>query len=195
MRKKQCCGGGRTNLSQFEPKPHRRGPYSKKDKEARRIDIHKLHFDYGYSARQIEEITKIRRNTINSDLNYWYSKIVENNNILDPEIAISISLERLEAQYTRLREQYDQADSQQEKNTLERLMLDVNSKVINTNHRLAESTIKTMDSATNRLNDWLEKDRSKIRYMTLFDKIRVSSKAHEKIKMIINEDQKKGDFY
>ena len=52
-----------------------------------------------------------------------------------------------------------------------------------------------MDSVTNRLNDWLEKDRSKIRYMTLFDKIRVSSKAHEKIKMIINEDQKKGDYY
>jgi hypothetical protein len=195
MTKRQRYGDGKFNLSQFTPKPHRRGPYSKKDKEARRIEIHKFHFDYGYSARKIEEITKIRRNTINSDLNYWYSKIVENNNILDPEIAISISLERLEAQYTRLREQYDKADSQQEKNALERLMLDVNSKVINTNHRLAESTIKTMDSVTNRLNDWLEKDRSKIRYMTLFDKIRVSSKAHEKIKMIINEDQKKGDYY
>ncbi len=183
-------------LSQFEQSTtHRRGRYSKKDREARREEIHKLHFDYSYSARQIAGMMKIQRNTVNSDLNYWYSKIVESKNIIDPEIAIIIILERLEIQYTRLREQCDKTDSQQEKNAIERLILDVNSKIMYTNHRLAESTIKVRDTATKRLNEWLEEEKSKTRYVTSFDRIRVSINTQEEIAKIIHEDQKKGDYY
>jgi len=183
----------KSNLSQFISKSRKKsGPYSKKDKEKRREEIHRLHFEYGYSARQIANMMKINRNTVNSDLNYWYSKIVESKNIFDPETEIIIILERLEIQYIRLRKQYDRTNSQQEKNSIERLMLDVNSKIISTNHRLAESTMKVMDSATRRLNEWLEQDRSKMRYMTLSDRIRVSFEAHEKITRIINEDKKRG---
>ena len=177
------------------PKPRRQGRYSKKNKEARRNEVYRLQFDYGYSARKIADIMKVSRNTVNGDVSYWYSKFLESNKIFDPETVVVMTLERLEIQYTRLREQLDKTDSQQEKITIERLMLDVNSKFINTNLRLSESTIKIMDSATRRLNHWLEDDRSKMRYMTLFDRIRVSEKAREKIERIISEDQKKGDYY
>jgi len=182
-------------LCQPMPKSRRQGRYSKKNKEARRNEVYRLQFDYGYSARKIADIMKVSRNTVNGDVSYWYSKFLESNKIFDPETVVVMTLERLEIQYTRLREQLDKTDSQQEKNTIERLMLDVNSKFINTNLRLAESTIKIMDSATRRLNHWLEDDRSKMRYMTLFDRIRVSEKAQEKIERIISEDQKKGDYY
>ena len=182
-------------LCQPMPKSRRQGRYSKKNKEARRNEVYRLQFDYGYSARKIADIMKVSRNTVNGDVSYWYSKFLESNKIFDPETVVVMTLERLEIQYTRLREQLDKTDSQQEKNTIERLMLDVNSKFINTNLRLAESTIKIMDSATRRLNHWLEDDRSKMRYMTLFDRIRVSEKAKEKIERIISEDQKKGDYY
>ncbi|MGI0058102.1 MAG: hypothetical protein ACREAK_12115 [Nitrosarchaeum sp.] len=183
------------NLCQFMPKSRRRGPHSAAEKNSRRNEVYRLHFEYGYSARKIAELMKINRNTANSDLAYWYSEIVGSHNIIDPTTIIVITLERLNAQYTRLREQCDKADSQQEKNSIERLMLDVSSKIIHTNIRMTESTIKVMDDATEQFNDWMKNDRSKTRYMTLFDLIRVSAKAREKIKMIISEDQKKGDYY
>ena len=45
----------KSNLSQFMPKTRRRGPYSKQEKESRRNEVYRLHFDYGYSARKISE--------------------------------------------------------------------------------------------------------------------------------------------
>ncbi len=183
------------NLSQFRPKSRRRGPYSKRDKETRRFEVHRLCFDYGFSARIIAKMMKVNRNTVNADLNYLYSEIVETNNTIDPGILIAAMLERLDIQYSRLRKQYDETDSQQERNALERLMLEVNSRIITTNQKLAESKIKVKDLVTRSLNEHLEEDRSKTRYMTLFDRIRVSVTAHEQISKIIQEDQKKGDYY
>src|SRR3972149_10159516 len=83
------------------------GPYSKNDKDARRDEVYRLHFEYGYSARKIAELMKVNRNTINGDVDYWYSKILKNVNNLDPESKIIAILERMEVQFTRLREQLD----------------------------------------------------------------------------------------
>ena len=183
------------NLRQFAPKSRRRGPYSKIEKERRREEIYRLHFDYGYSARKIADLMKIERNTINADLNFVYANILENTNIIDPATTITLYLERLDIQYLRLRERYDKTGSNQEKNTIEKLMLDVNSRIISTNQRISESTVRVMDSATERLNEWLKDERSNTRYITMFDRFRVSIKAKEKIQQIIKADQKKGDFW
>jgi len=51
------------------------GRYNKKDQEERRRKVHRLYFEYGYSARKISEMMKINRNTINADIKYWYSEI------------------------------------------------------------------------------------------------------------------------
>ncbi|MDH5569206.1 MAG: hypothetical protein OEX98_05400 [Nitrosopumilus sp.] len=53
------------------------GPYTIKDKEERRKEVHKLHFEKGFSAVRIAEILKVNRNTINEDIKYWYSNIKE----------------------------------------------------------------------------------------------------------------------
>lgn len=172
-----------------------RGPYSKRDKEARREEVYRLYFDCSYSARKIADMMKVNRNTVNVDISYWYSKFVEKANILDPATTIIATLERLEFQYERLRERYDKTDSNQEKNAIDRLMLDVNSKIIYTNHRLAESRIKIMNSTTEGINDWLKQERRETRFMTLFDRIRVSAESYEKIEEIISADKKKGFYY
>ena len=54
------------------------GPYSKTDRQTRREEVYRLHFEYGYSALKISELMKINRNTINGDIQYWYSKVVKN---------------------------------------------------------------------------------------------------------------------
>jgi len=70
----------------------RSGPYSKDGKIKRLNEVYRLHFDYGYSARKISELMEIPRNTINSDVDYWNGKIIDNSNILDPEISVVINI-------------------------------------------------------------------------------------------------------
>jgi len=182
------------NLNQFLPRPKKSGPYSSKEKELRRNEVYRLHFDYGYSARKIAELMKINRNTVNGDIDYWYSKIIKNNNIFNPELAIIISIQRFEIQRSRLREQLDKTEHPQEKLALERLMYDIESKISYTNSKLSESAQRITDFSTKSLNDWLKENKKTERYMTLFDKIVVSDKAKEKINKIINEDKLRGRY-
>jgi len=167
------------------------GPYNKADRLARRNEVYRLHFEYGYSAMKISELMKIHRNTISGDIQYWYGKILKNTHIFDPEHAVILNIERLEIQRSRLRERLDKADSFQEKNILERLSFDIDCKILNTYHRLAESKIRMNEYSTNRMNRWLKENNKDERYLTVFDKITVSRKAYEKIKKIINEDDLK----
>src|SRR5579883_2877159 len=79
------------------------GPYSKLERDKRQEEVYKLHFEYGYSARKISELMKINRNTINGDIDYWYSKVYnKTNNMYNPDIAIILNTQRLEMQRTRL---------------------------------------------------------------------------------------------
>ena len=180
------------NLGRTVPKG-RAGPYSKKNKEARRDEVYRLHFEYNFSARRISDLMRVSRNTINQDLSYWFSIIIDNSKILEPELIVEINLERLDIQYTRLRESLDKTESVEVKNTIERLMLDVNSKINATVQRRAESSVRIMDLVTERLNNWMEENRKETRYMTLFDKFKVSSNALKKIEKIMEEDAKMGD--
>ena len=179
----------KSNLSQFMPKTRRRGPYSKQEKESRRNEVYRLHFDYGYSARKISELMKVNRNTINGDVSYWYSKIISNHNIFDPEMDILIRLKRFEVQRTRLRIQTDKTNEFQEKLSLERIILDIDSKVLQIYQKLGESTKRVMDVVTINLNHEMKKQKKDTRYMLLFDKIAVSERAKERIEQIIREDK------
>src|SRR4029077_18496830 len=85
--------------------PKKGGPYTKTQREKRQQEVYRLHFEYGYSAKKIAELMKVNRNTVNGDIDYWYSKIFKNTNIFDPDAMVIVNLERLEIQRTRLREQ------------------------------------------------------------------------------------------
>ena len=166
------------------------GPYSKNERDSRRKEVYRLHFDYGYSARKIAELMKINRNTVNGDIDYWYSKIICNSDLLNPEVAVIVALQRFEIQRSRLREQLDKAENFQEKLALERLMFDIDSKISYTNNKLSESIKKIWDWSIKNINDWLKANKKTDRYMTLFDTIAVSVKAKEKLDKIIAEDRK-----
>ena len=68
------------------------GPYSKNDKEKRMNEVYRLHFEYGYSARKIAELMKVNRNTINADIDYWFSRISKNVNFFNPEKMIVVGI-------------------------------------------------------------------------------------------------------
>ena len=167
------------------------GPYTRIDKDKRRDEVYRLHFEYCYSARKIAELMKVNRNTINGDVDYWYSHIFKRVNISNPESKIVTTLEGMQIQLARLREQLDKAKSISERISIERLMYDINSKILYTYQKLASSIITTHDIATQWYNDKMKKDNDSRRNLSFFDTISVSTKAQERINRIINEDRQR----
>jgi len=105
------------------------GPYSKNEKDKRREEVYRLCFEYGYSARKIAEMLDANRNTINGDINYWYSQIssqVTNETIVSSGIK---QIYNMELQKTRLREQLDCTKEFSQKMAIERLLLAIDSKL------------------------------------------------------------------
>lgn len=179
----------KANLSQFMPKSGKTGPYSTHDKLRRRDEVYRLHFEYGYSARKIAELMRINRNTINSDILYWRSKIIHKTNIFNPEHAVLTNLARLEIQRTRLRECLDKIDGFSEQLSLERLIYDLDNKILQIYQKLSESIYHVHKVATVQLNDQMKKQHSDERFCTFFDTLKVSSLAHAKIMKIVKEDR------
>ena len=52
------------------------GPYTKQEQELRRKKVYELHIEKGNSALKIAEMLGVNRNTINSDIKYWYGQMV-----------------------------------------------------------------------------------------------------------------------
>ena len=177
-----------SNLSQFRSKSRRGGPHSKHEKIIRRNKVYKLYFDYDYSGRRIAEMLNVHRNTIQGDIDFWYNQVTKNFNELDPTISIVEQITKLKNQKTRLREYLDKIESVNEKITIERLIFDVDSKIILIQIKMQDSAFKIHEQATRWLNDFMKKNNEKQRYNTIFDTIRVSQKAHERINKIIKED-------
>ena len=168
------------------------GPYSKGDKNKRQDEVYRLHFEYGYSARKIAELMNINRNTINRDVDYWYYKACKNFNYMDPENRIIMTLQRMGIQMSRLREQLDKVKTNSERMAIERLIFDINSKILHTHQKLGESKVRINKLGAQWINDELKKMRRDERVFTYFDTQSVSEKAHEKIQKIINEDKRRG---
>jgi len=165
------------------------GPYSKGDKSKRQDEVYRLHFEYGYSARKIAELMNVNRNTINGDITYWYYKACKNFNYMDPEDRIITTLQRMGIQMSRLREQLDKVKTNSERMAIERLIFDINSKILHTHQKLGESYIRISKIGVEYVNDLFKKMRRDERLLTLFDTKSVSEKAYEKIQKIIEENK------
>ena len=159
----------------------RGGPYSKQQRDKRREEVYRLCFEYGYSARKISELMKINRNTINGDIQHWYDKVAKNWNGLSPEFLVIRNIERLELQRTRLVENLHRIKIQQEKPPIERMVFDVESKIIQTQLKVNASIENVHKLAVRWLNTWMKRNDHEERYISYGDTMRVSGKTYEKI--------------
>ena len=171
-----------------KPRKKKGGPYSKTDRQTRRDEVYRLHFDYGYSALKISELMKINRNTINGDIQHWYDKVVRNWRDTSLDLMVTKHIERLELQRTRLREYLDKTESLQEKLAIERMILDVESKIGHTHLKLCDSIEQAHKLGTKWLNEWMKKNNYRNRYISYGDMMRVPSKSHEKIRSLIKNN-------
>lgn len=167
--------------------------YTRQERIKRRNEVYRLHFDHSLSASKISELMKINRNTINADLQFWYSRIASEYT-LDPEIRIKESLTRLKLQRQRLREKLDRPISITEQITIERLLFDIESKLTNIELRLMESLIKTGERAVELANNKLRQNGHKFRVISVLDMVRCSHSTNERIMKLIREDKTVGGY-
>jgi len=161
------------------------GPYSKTAREARRNEVARLYFDYGYSATKISELMKVNRNTINDDIRLIYK---QTENYWDgPRILILAmsQIEKLELLKTRLREYLDETKNLQERLSIEKMILDVDSKIGHLELKLYNSKEMSDKSKAETLNAWLKEHNHRERYLTYDEMKRVPEKAYGKILQII----------
>ena len=132
------------------------GPYPIQAKKTRLNEVFKLHFDYGYSARKIANMLKINRNTINSDITYWYSQLRKEDDIISVDDWVNKMLYRLETKRIRLMKKLDKTTSLDDFIVLEKMLSEIDIKIIQIriNIQTAEKLVyyKTM----NMFNGWLE---------------------------------------
>ena len=179
--------GNQKFCKDIKSKNKRGGPYSQTDRIARRNEVYKLYFEYGYSAKKISELMNINRNTINGDVQFWHGTVIKNWRNSDVEFFVVRHIERLELNRTRLREYLDKTNNLQEKLAIEKMILEVESKIGQTQLKLSASMEKVHEKSTRWVNEWMEKNKHKDRYISYGDLMRVPSKSHEKIRKLLNE--------
>ena len=132
---------------------------------------------------------KINRNTINGDIDFLYGLTVKNYNLINPQTAVIKQLTKLEIQKTRLREMLDKVYNPSEKISMERLLFDIDSKIIHIRIKISESHYRVHQLATSWLNRYSKNHQQTSRYFAQFDVTKVSVKTQKKIKKLITEDQ------
>ena len=182
-------------LAQTRPKSRKSGPYTKHERQKRRNEVYRLHFEYGYSARKIADLMKINRHTIDSDIQYLYSTLQHDDNKITIDDLINKQRLRFEYQRNRLMERLEKTDSFQEKLQFERLIFDIDSKLTNTYHKINDSKLDHWNEAVDYINKWMKDNRKDDRYLLYGSLITTSENKRNRIHKILKEKQKWQDIH
>jgi len=103
------------------------GPYTKQEQEQRYKQVYELHFEKGYSALKIAEMLGVNRNTVNSDIKYWYTQLAYQIAEQDAGGILLKQIERVELQRSRLLEELDQHEKLEERVVIEKLLFELDN--------------------------------------------------------------------
>lgn len=165
------------------------GPYSKNKRQARRNEVYRLHFEYGYSTNKIAELMNYNRGTILSDLDHLYVDRFYDSQI-PPEIFLDVAIERLTSQITRLRKDLDKAETLRDKLAIEKMIFQINSKIAYIYQKQTDSKKAREDYAIEFLNERMKEKKQPERFIISRQLYGLSEKAFEKIMQIMEEDRK-----
>jgi len=105
------------------------GPQTEFQRNQRLNQVCKLYFEYGYSAVKIAEMLNINRNTVNSDIKDLHSTFQSNWKNTSTVSILQNHVFSLMAQKSRLREGIDAAKNLSEKLAIEKMILQVESRL------------------------------------------------------------------
>lgn len=116
-------------ISQIPSEEKRGGPYTKQEQEQRRVKVYELYFEKGDSALKIAETLGVNRNTVNSDIKYWYTQIIAQIGGQNVGAIVLKEIERLEIQRKRLLEQLEKQTDFASKVALEKMIFEIDSRI------------------------------------------------------------------
>jgi len=166
------------------------GPYNKHDRNKRRKEVFRLHFDLGYSAVKISEMMKINRNTINSDIKYCNKQLSKEWDETYIDTWIMKQINRLEIQRTRLMEYLRQENEIKNKLKIEKMINDIDNQIPQIVTRLKASEDNHLEEISNEFNKLAEKFALPERMSFAKAIINTSKATNEKIRKLIDEDRK-----
>ena len=161
------------------------GPYTKKEQEERRSEVFRLHFEYGYSARKISQLMNINRNTINRDVSFCYAELRNDYHKDDFNDWLNKQLFRLELQRARFRQELDYEITLQEKLQVEKMILEIDSKITSLILKLKITRHEDIELAVSRINKFMKEKCFTHRYMAHGSLHALPKKSVEKIEEIL----------
>ena len=130
---------------------------------------------------------KINRHTIDSDIQYLYSTLQHVDNKINFGDLINKQHIRFEYQRNRLMQTLEKTNSIQEKQQLERLIFDIDSKLTNTYLKVCDSKLKNWDTAVDYINKWMKENHKDNRYLLFGDLMTTSENKRKRIDKILHE--------
>jgi hypothetical protein len=153
----------------------KKAPYTKIQRKERRDEVYRLHFENGMPATRIAELMKVDRNTINNDLKILYKKAIRDyNSDKSYDDIIEKQLLRLETQRDRLGLYLCDSKDTTSKITIERLITDIDFKVIGVIDKLNQNIVQHYDAVIEHVNKIAKDEKLKTRYTSLFELYRIS---------------------
>ncbi len=173
-------------LCQTRPFSRKGGRYDKNNRDQRRAEVFKLHFELGYPARRISEMLEINRNTINDDISHLYGKLETENKGINYETWLSKQWHRFESQRTRLLESLDKQDNTQDKISIEKMIFEIDKEMVSLKLKVATSITKTLEYSCKFANAILEKTEKDERVIPSPLLQTVNIETYEKINKILS---------
>jgi len=137
------------------------GPYTKNEKIKRQNEVFRLHFELGYSAVKISEMMKVNRNTVNNDINYWYSVLSKEWKSYDVESWCMKQVHRLESQRSRLFRELDKVHETPMKLSIEKMILDIDTRIMNFISKFISSQNVSKYQAVASINSWAKEKKNR----------------------------------
>jgi len=168
------------------------GPYAKQQREKRRNEVFRLHFELGHSARKISEMLNVNRNTINSDLNFAYSQLSSEWTHGNFYSLFMKQLYRLEIQRRRLLEELKKQNESKEKLAIEKMVLEIDTRIFNFYEKFSVSSETMLEWVIHTANSLVKNDPLKQSGFVNMRNVRKTlDKTRDKINKLIEEDDKK----
>ena len=163
------------------------GPKDRKARLTRRNEVYRLHFISGVSAIKISEFMKVNRNTIQSDVQFWYDKLARQLNDTEVDGIFMRQILRLEDQRVELLETLKAAETMEEKLSVRRLILDIDSRIFKFVSSISTSKEKIIETALSWINKDAEEEGIKRRYVSLWKLSNVSKHTYDEITKILRK--------
>lgn len=134
--------------------------YTKKERQKRRLEVFRLHMEMGFSAVKIADLMRVNRNTINQDIKWCYDQIRAQFS-RTPEEYLDRQLFRYETQRERLISGLSSAANLQEKLAIEKLILDLDTKIAMIMLKVTDYQKEAHLNAMKDINEYLDKHHKK----------------------------------